>query len=73
MVLREAYPHRAGAALAHGALEDAHMEHPAALGPGGGGGSLGERGGGVAPEDQARQPLCTCTVVPGVVESTYVP
>jgi hypothetical protein len=30
-----------------------------------GGELLGERGGGVAPEDRARQLLCTCTAVPG--------
>jgi hypothetical protein len=33
MGLREAYPHRALAVLAHGALEDTHTEHPTALGP----------------------------------------
>ena len=33
MGLREAYPHRALAVLAHGALKDTHTEHPAALGP----------------------------------------
>ena len=33
MGLREAYLHRAVADLAHGALEDTHTEHPAALGP----------------------------------------
>ena len=33
MGLHEAYPHRALADLAHGALEDTHTEHPAALGP----------------------------------------
>ena len=33
MGLREAYPHRAPAVLAHEALEDTHTEHPAALGP----------------------------------------
>ena len=33
MGLREAYPHRALAVLAHGALKDPHTEHPAALGP----------------------------------------
>ena len=32
MGLREAYPGRAPAVLAHGALEDTHTEHPAALG-----------------------------------------
>ena len=32
MGLREAYPHRALAVLAHGALKDTHTEHPAALG-----------------------------------------
>jgi hypothetical protein len=32
MGLREAYPHRAVADLAHGALKDTHTEHPAALG-----------------------------------------
>ena len=33
MGLREAYPGRALADLAYGALEDTHTEHPAALGP----------------------------------------
>ena len=33
MGLHEAYPHRALADLAHGALKDTHTEHPAALGP----------------------------------------
>ena len=33
MGLRKAYPHRAVAVLAYEALEDTHMEHPAALGP----------------------------------------
>ena len=33
MGLREAYPGRAPADLAYGALEDTHTEHPAALGP----------------------------------------
>ena len=33
MGLREAYPHRALAVLAYGALKDTHAEHPAALGP----------------------------------------
>ena len=33
MGLREAYPGRALAVLAHGALENTHTEHPAALGP----------------------------------------
>ena len=33
MGLREAYPHRAVAVLAFGALENTHTEHPAALGP----------------------------------------
>ena len=33
MGLREAYPHRALADVAYGALEDTHTEHPAALGP----------------------------------------
>ena len=32
MGLREAYPHRDLAVLAHGALKDTHTEHPAALG-----------------------------------------
>jgi hypothetical protein len=32
MGLREAYPDRAVADLAHGARKDAHTEHPAALG-----------------------------------------
>ena len=31
--LREAYPGRAPAVLAHGALKNTHTEHPAALGP----------------------------------------
>ena len=31
MGLREAYPHRDLAVLAHGALKDTHTEHPAAL------------------------------------------
>ena len=33
MGLREAYPGRDLAVLAHGALKDTHTEHPAALGP----------------------------------------
>jgi hypothetical protein len=33
MGLREAYPRRDPAVLAHGALKDTHTEHPAALGP----------------------------------------
>jgi hypothetical protein len=33
MGLREAYPNRALAVLAHGALKDTHTEHRAALGP----------------------------------------
>ena len=33
MGLREAYPGRDPAVLAHGALKDTHTEHPAALGP----------------------------------------
>ena len=33
MGLREAYPKRAIAVLAYGALEDTHTEHPADLGP----------------------------------------
>ena len=33
MGLCEAYPGRALAVLAHGALKDTHTEHPAALGP----------------------------------------
>ena len=33
MGLHEAYPGRAPAVLAHGALEDTHTEHPATLGP----------------------------------------
>jgi hypothetical protein len=33
MGLREAYPRRALAVLAYGALEDTYTEHPAALGP----------------------------------------
>ena len=31
MGLHEAYPHRAVADIAYGALKDTHMEHPAAL------------------------------------------
>ena len=33
MGLREAYPHRALAVLAHGALKDTHTDHSAALEP----------------------------------------
>ena len=33
MGLREAYPGRAPADLAHGVLKDTHTEYPAALGP----------------------------------------
>jgi hypothetical protein len=33
MDLREAYPHRALAVFAYGALTVTHTEHPAALGP----------------------------------------
>ena len=33
MGLREAYPGRDLAVLAHGALENTHTEHPGALGP----------------------------------------
>ena len=33
MGLRETYPGRDLAVLAHGTLEDTHTEHPAALGP----------------------------------------
>ena len=33
MGLREAYPGRALADLAYGALDDPHTEHPTALGP----------------------------------------
>jgi hypothetical protein len=32
MGLREAYPHRAVADFAYGALKDTHTEHPVALG-----------------------------------------
>jgi hypothetical protein len=65
MGLRETYPGRAPADLAHGALKGTHAEHPAALEGRSGGGPLGERGGGVAPKGRARQLLCTCTAVPG--------
>ena len=62
MGLREAYPHRDLAVLAHGALKDTHTEHPAALGRKRRW-CLGERGGGVAPKVQARQLLCACILV----------